>query len=136
MTKLDDEELHKIVSAARKARGGKPAKYMTLEKYADGIEKLINNNVQLPFILKWLVEENGEQLVLNTLRKFVVRKIGRECYEQYLARNGWQKTKKSSTTKVGNGNVAQASTATEATSNLGFDLNIPKQKTFKRTERN
>ena len=54
MTNIDDEELNKIVSAAQKARGGKPAKYPELEKYRDSIEKLIENNVQLPFILKWL----------------------------------------------------------------------------------
>lgn len=98
MANIDDEELNKIVSAARKARGGKPAKYQELEKYAESIEKLIDNDVQLPFILKWLLKEKGEKLVLNTLRKFVIRKIGRDRYEQYLARNGWQKSKRSKPT--------------------------------------
>lgn len=125
MVDIGDEELNKIVSAARKARGGKPAKYPELEKYGDSIEKLIENDVQLPFILKWL-EEKGEKLVLNTLRKFVIRKIGRDRYEKYLARNGWLKSKRSKSTEAGNG----------ATQNgLGFKLELPKPKVFKRTER-
>lgn len=130
MTNIDDEELNKIVSAARKARGGKPAKYPELEKYRDSIEKLIENNVQLPFILKWLIDEQGEMLVLNTLRKFVVMKIGRDRYEQYLARNGWLKSKKSKQTTAG----AVRKTGS-TTSSFGFELSFPKPKEFKRSER-
>lgn len=134
MANIDDEELNKIVSAARKARGGKPAKYQELERYAGSIEKLIDNDIQLPFILKWLLAEKGEKLVLNTLRKFVIKKIGRDRYEQYLARNGWQKSKRSKSgshsagaaEKIGNGTTSNG---------LSFDLNIQKPREFKRTER-
>lgn len=133
MTNIDDEELNKIVSAARKARGGKPAKYTELERYAESIEKLIDSDVQLPFILKWLVEEKGERLVLNTLRKYVTRKIGRDRYEQYLARNGWLKTKR---VKAGTTKAVEAGTTKTATNNgLDYSFDIPKPRTFKRTER-
>lgn len=56
---------------------------------------MIENDVSLPFILNWLIEKKGEKLVLRTLRKYVVFKIGRPAYEKYLKRNGWFKTKES-----------------------------------------
>lgn len=132
MVDISDEELEKIVSAARKAKGGKPAKYPELEKYRDSIEKLIDNDVQLPFILKWLQEEKGEKLVLNTLRKFVIRKIGRERYEQYLTRNGWLKSKRGKSVSK---TAATAENESTASDGLGFKLDLPKPREFKRTER-
>lgn len=93
MDKLN-AELAKVVREARKHRGGKPAKYPGLEKYGDSITKLLESDVQLPYILKWLIEEKKEVLVLNTLRKYVILKIGRGGYEDYLKRNGWMKSKK------------------------------------------
>lgn len=93
MDKLN-AELAKVVSEARKHRGGKPAKYPGLEKYGDSITKLLESDVQLPYILKWLIEEKKEVLVLNTLRKYVILKIGRGGYEDYLKRNGWMKSRK------------------------------------------
>ena len=62
-------ELAKVVSEARKHRGGKPAKYPGLEKYGDSIVKLLDSDVQLPYILKWLVEEKKEDLEC-LLRKY------------------------------------------------------------------
>ncbi|MHB1489786.1 MAG: hypothetical protein ACYCTH_04740 [Cellulomonas sp.] len=91
--KLDDLELSRLIKQANLSRGGKPAKYPQLDKYGE-IVKLIENDVQLPFILKWLSDEKGEKLVLNTLRKYVVFKIGRPAYETYLKRNGWMKTRR------------------------------------------
>lgn len=134
MTELNDDELGKIVAAAKKARGGKPAKYPSLDKYGESIERLIDNDVQLPFILKWLLEEKGEKLVLNTLRKFVIKKIGRDRYEQYLARNGWQKSKRSKPGSKPAG-AAEKSDSGRTSNGLGFELDIPKPREFKRTER-
>jgi len=91
--KLDDLELSRLIKQANLSRGGKPAKYPQLDKHVE-IVRLIENDVQLPFILKWLFDEKGEKLVLNTLRKYVVFKIGRPAYEAYLKRNGWMKTKR------------------------------------------
>lgn len=133
MNELDSDELAKIVSEARKNRGGKPAKYPRLEKYGESIVQLLENDVQLPYILKWLIEEKDENLVLNTLRKYVVRKIGRYAYEDYLKRNGWLKTKKTTTT-TGAG-ATGLKTKTAATSGLSFDMNFTKPPTFKRTDR-
>lgn len=93
MNEIDNEKLAKLVIDAMSKRGGKPTKYTGYDKYPEIIE-LINRDVQLPYILKWLTEKNGEKLVLNTLRKYVVFKIGRVAYEEYLKRNGWLKPRK------------------------------------------
>lgn len=90
---ITDDELADVVRIARKERGGKSVKYTALEKYRESIVKLMQQDVQLSHILRWLKNKHGEQLVLNTLRKYVVREIGREIYEEYLARNHWIKTK-------------------------------------------
>lgn len=93
MNEIDNEKLADLVRDARSKRGGKPTKYTGYNKYPEIIE-LIKRDVQLPYILKWLTEQNGEKLVLNTLRKYVVFKIGRIEYEEYLKRNGWLKPRK------------------------------------------
>src|SRR5476651_2556944 len=89
----DDNAIEKLVMEARAQRGGKPAKYIHLEQFSE-IEKLVAADVQLPFILKWLADEKKVSIVLNTLRKYVIFKIGRPDYDEYLKRNGWLKTKK------------------------------------------
>ncbi|WP_263770121.1 hypothetical protein [Propionivibrio soli] len=93
VNQISDDELADVVRIARKARGGKSVKYVSLEKYRESIVKLMQQDVQLSHILRWLKNKHGEQIVLNTLRKYVVRNIGREIYEEYLARNHWIKTK-------------------------------------------
>ncbi len=90
---ITDDELADVVRIARKERGGKSVKYIELEKYRESIVKLMQQDVQLSHILRWLKNKHGEQLVLNTLRKYVVRNIGREVYEEYLTRNHWIKTR-------------------------------------------
>lgn len=129
MDDLNNDELAALVSEAKKKRGGKPAKYPHLEIYGVSIIRLLESNVQLPFILKWLTEKKGEELVLNTLRKYVVRKIGRAAYEDYLKRNGWMKSKR--TTAIGKEKTTEHETV--AASGLGFDLDFPKPPSFKRT---
>ena len=90
---ITDDELADVVRIARKERGGKSVKYIKLEKYRESILRLMQQDVQLSHILRWLTNKHGEQLVLNTLRKYVARNIGREVYEEYLTRNRWIKTK-------------------------------------------
>lgn len=138
MDELDNEELVRIVNEARKLRGGKPAKYPHLEKYGESIVKLLERDVQLPYILKWLTEDKGEELVLNTLRKYVVRKIGRDAYENYLKRNGWLKTKKTQSapeTETVVPTIIKPEQETNTNTELGFELDFKKPPTFKRTER-
>ena len=133
MNGFNDDELAKKVSEARQSRGGKPAKYPLLKKYQVNILQLIKSDVQLPFILKWLVEDKNENLVLNTLRKYVVRAIGRAEYEEYLKRNGWMKNKKTAKAVVLTAETVVQETAKKPV--LGFDLIIEKPANFKRTER-
>ncbi|MES2579411.1 MAG: hypothetical protein V4552_02615 [Pseudomonadota bacterium] len=137
MNELDSDELARLVSDARKSRGGKPAKYPQLEIYGVSIVKLLECDVQLPFILKWLIEEKNEDLVLNTLRKYVVRKIGRDAYEDYLKRNGWMKNKRTTKATSEKTALTTETIAQEKSTplGLGFDLDFEKPATFKRTER-
>lgn len=128
---MDDSEISKPVEQANLTRGGKPAKYPHLDKYPE-IVTLIENNVQLPFILKWLLDQKGEKLALNTLRKYVVFKMGRAAYEAFLKRNGWLKTKRNLATPK---SAATAEALPEARKNSGLDFNLdfPKPPSFKRT---
>lgn len=91
--KNDSEKIAQLAREARAQRGGKPTKYVHLDQYSE-IAKLVAADVQLPFILKWLADEKKEVIALNTLRKYVIFKIGRPAYEDYLKRNGWLKTKR------------------------------------------
>lgn len=92
-TNSDDDDIAQLVSQARAQRGGKPTKYVHLDRYSE-IIRLVAADVQLPFILKWLADEKKEIIALNTLRKYVIFKIGRIEYEEYLRRNGWLKKKR------------------------------------------
>lgn len=93
---MDEQELQQILARAEQTRrGGKPAKYPRLADRKDSILELMRLNVSLPLILEWL-NKNGEEIVLNTLRKFVIYEIGRDNYDDYLKRNGWYKARRQS----------------------------------------
>lgn len=96
MKNISDHDVGELLRTSIAQRGGKPAKYIALGEYRETIVKLMNLNVQLNLIRDWLVEKQGEQLVVNTLRKYIVRNIGREFYDEYLKRNGWTKTRRNS----------------------------------------
>lgn len=75
---ITDDELADVVCIARKERGGKSVKYTALEKYRESDSEAHATGrtaISHPALLK---NKHGEQLVLNTLRKYVVREIGRE----------------------------------------------------------
>lgn len=111
-------------------------KYTSLEIHRDSIVELMQNDVQLPVILRWLRERHGVELVLNTLRKFVVKRIGRDAYDDYLQRNGWSKPARAArraTQTTAPENVAPNSP--DSKTKLGFDLNIKRPDKFNRTKR-
>ena len=89
---ISDAELLDVLRRAGEHRGGKSAKYTRLERHRATISKMIEHDVPLTFILAFLKEKHGEELVLNTLRKYILAYIGREPYDKYLERNGWKKT--------------------------------------------
>lgn len=88
---MDDAELRRLMDISQKQRGGKPTKYPLLDPVTGELEQLIENNVSLVVIRDWLEEKKGISVVLNTLRKFIILKVGREKYDAYLLRNGWAK---------------------------------------------
>lgn len=94
VTSIAEDDLTELIRRSLQQRGGKPAKYVRLEKHRDVIVQLMNNNIQLTLILEWLKKTQGEQLVLNTLRKYIKRNIGHDVYDEYLTRNGWLKTRR------------------------------------------
>jgi hypothetical protein len=94
MKNISDHDVGELLRTSMAQRGGKPAKYIALGAYRETIVKLMDLNVQLNLIRDWLVEKQGEQLVVNTLRKYIIRSIGRDFYDEYLKRNGWTKTRR------------------------------------------
>lgn len=64
-----------------------------LIEHETAIKKLMELDVSLPVILEWLVEEKQVATTLPALRRFVRRTFGEEFYNNFAARNGWQKNK-------------------------------------------
>lgn len=64
-----------------------------LIEHEAAIKKLMDLDVSLPVILEWLVGEKQIVTTLPALRRFVNRSFGEAFYEEFTARNGWQKTK-------------------------------------------
>lgn len=70
-----------------------------LVEHETAIKKLLDLDVSLPVILEWLIEKKKIGTTLPALRRYVRRTLGKAFYDDFLVRNGWQKTKqeKSST---------------------------------------
>lgn len=64
-----------------------------LVEHQISIKKLMDLNVSLPVMLEWLLEEKKVDTTLPALRRFVRREFGDEFYNNFVARNGWQKAK-------------------------------------------
>ncbi len=75
-------------------RGGKAMKYMRLEEFRESIIEMMQHDIALPLVLRWLKNEHEVVMVPNTLRKFITKRIGRDSYNEYLQRNGWLKAKR------------------------------------------
>lgn len=69
-----------------------------LIEHETAIKKLMDLDVSLPVILEWLVGEKQIATTLPALRRFVNRSFGEVFYEEFTARNGWQKNKLQKTT--------------------------------------
>lgn len=64
-----------------------------LVEHQTSIKKLMDLNVSLPVMLEWLLGEKKIDTTLPALRRFVRREFGDEFYNNFVARNGWQKAK-------------------------------------------
>lgn len=133
MPDISDEELQKLEQVAGQRRGGKPIKYMELAVHRDSILKAMQRDIPLPVLLDWLRENRDISVVLNTLRKYVVKQIGRDFYDEYLRRNGWIRPSKRARKLP---SAAASSQSSESTNSpLRIDFNKSKPASFQRTER-
>jgi len=64
-----------------------------LDEHETSIKTLMELNVSLPIILDWL-EEKKISTTLPALRRFIRRMFGEAFYDDFVFRNGWQKTKR------------------------------------------
>jgi hypothetical protein len=64
-----------------------------LVEHETAIKKLMEMNVSLPVVLEWLIEKKNITTTLPALRRFVRRSFGESFYDEFAARNGWQKKK-------------------------------------------
>lgn len=136
MPDISDEELQKLEQVAGQRRGGKPIKYLELAAHRDSIVKAMQRDIPLPVLLDWLRTNRGVSVVLNTLRKYVVKRIGRDAYDEYLRRNGWNKplrTPRKGTQTAAAENAAVGSQVSKE--GPRFDLNLTRPATFNRTKR-
>jgi hypothetical protein len=65
---------------------------INLNEHEISIKTLMELNVSLPIILDWL-EEKKILTTLPALRRFIKRTFGEKFYNDFVFRNGWQKTK-------------------------------------------
>lgn len=135
-TKISRAELLELVQEARMHRGGKALKYTTLDAFRETILEMMEYDVSLPIILRWLKDKHEVVMVPNTLRKYITKKIGRDVYDEYLQRNCWKKSRRvpkpSPQLPPPNAELPESQ---NQRSELGFDLKIPKPATFQRTQR-
>lgn len=133
MPDISDEELQKLQQVAGQRRGGKPIKYMELAAHRDSILKAMQRDIPLSVILEWLRESRDISVVLNTLRKYVVKQIGRDFYNEYLHRNGWIRSSKQPLKPAAAMIPRLASESTNPP--VRIDVNKSKPPTYQRTER-
>lgn len=86
-TPITEDELDELAAASRGRWPGKPAKYQSLNAYRNDINRAIQRDVSLPVLLDWLRANRGVDVSLNTLRKYVIRFLGRDVYDAFLERN-------------------------------------------------
>ncbi len=56
------------------------------------LKEMMDLNISLPVVLGWL-EKEGKKTTLPALRRYVKRVFGNAHYDDFVQRNGWQKTK-------------------------------------------
>lgn len=84
---ITDQELNELAAASHGRWPGKPVKYKSLDSYRNDIERAIQRDVSLPVLLDWLKANRSVDVSLNTLRKYVIRYLGRDVYDAFLERN-------------------------------------------------
>lgn len=90
MTAIDGD-LDALAERTR-SRASKPRKFQSLAAHDADIRKAMRRDISLPILLDWLRAHRGVDVALNTLRKYVVSAVGRPAYDDYIARNGWQRS--------------------------------------------
>lgn len=86
MTEIDFDGLQKRTLLRQRRK-------TNLVEHQASIKKLMDLDVSLPVMLEWLLNEKKVETTLPALRRFVRKTFGEEFYNNFAARNGWQKSK-------------------------------------------
>ena len=90
-----------------------------LVEHETAIKKLLDLDVSLPVILEWLIEKKKIRTTLPALRRFVKRTLGKAFYDDFLVRNGWQKTKQEKSSFLGRASAIPAKQKSETFAQKG-----------------
>lgn len=112
MTNSEFDELKKqtLLRQRRKAN---------LVEHEAAIKKLLDLDVSLPVILEWLIEKKKIGTTLPALRRFIRRTLGKVFYDDFLVRNGWQKTKQKKSSSLERASVRPVKQKTETFAQKG-----------------
>lgn len=101
MTDTEFDELKKLTLLRQRRKAN-------LVEHETAIKKLLDLDVSLPVILEWLVGKNKIETTLPALRRFVRRTFSEEFYDDFVVRNGWQKTKQEKSSSLGRASAIPA----------------------------
>lgn len=90
-----------------------------LVEHEIAIKKLLDLDVSLPVILEWLVGKYKVETTLPALRRFIRRTLGKVFYDDFLVRNGWQKTKQEKSSSLGRASARPAKQKSETFAQKG-----------------
>jgi hypothetical protein len=88
------------IEALRLKTKEKQRRKTDLARFDPTLKQMMDADISLPVILTWLFEEKQTETTLPALRRYIRRVFGEEFYENFLFRNGWQRTKQQRTKTI------------------------------------
>ena len=85
---MNESELQQLLDETQRRQRRKT----DLTEFEPAIKEMMDANVSLPVLLSWL-EKKGKVTTLPALRRYVRRIFGEDFYDEFVKRNGWQRTK-------------------------------------------
>ena len=112
---MNESELQQLLDETQRRQRRKT----DLTEFEPAIKEMMDANVSLPVLLSWL-EKKGKVTTLPALRRYVRRIFGEDFYDEFVKRNGWQRTKEpkqatgNTNSKAGTGDLPVTPPATDA----------------------
>ena len=112
---MNESELQQLLDETQRRQRRKT----DLTEFEPAIKEMMDANVSLPVLLSWL-EKKGKVTTLPALRRYVRRVFGEDFYDEFVKRNGWQRTKElkqaagTTNNKTETGDLTLAPPATDA----------------------